>query len=84
MAGKPSFLRDPDQAAELAALLRDTADILERDPDQTSMTRSEAARHNQLIARYHRWADELDAPAEPEARPLHIRPAREQHGEATG
>jgi len=86
MAGKPSFLRDPDQAAELAALLRDTADTEDaqlRDV-QGTLTRRQLAQAQQTIARYRAWADELDAPAEPEARPLHIRPAREEHGEATG
>jgi hypothetical protein len=87
MAGKPSFLRDPDQAAELAALLQDHADALESANDSVGSSRAERARESQTIARYRRWAGELvaepeDAPAE--ARPLHIRPAREQHGEATG
>ncbi len=87
MAGKPSFLRDPDQAAELAALLQDTAEELEESAQHGSMSRSETARHAQTIARYRRWAAELapEAEAEPyEGRPIHIRPAREEHGEATG
>jgi hypothetical protein len=77
----PSFLRDPDQAAELAALLEDYAEELEQDAGQRAgTTRSELARHGQTIARYRRWAAELspetarmDAPAEP---PVQIRPAR--------
>jgi hypothetical protein len=89
MAGKPSFLRDPDQAAELAALLRDTADSeqLAYDAHAGEMDRRTTTAQAQTIARYRRWADELDpelAEAEPEARPLHIRPAREEHKEATG
>lgn len=88
MAVKPSFLRDPDQGAELAALLQDTADGLETGGQGEVLSRAELARHEQTIARYRRWAAELvtepeAAPAE--ARPLHIRPAREQHAEgATG
>lgn len=92
MPSKPSFLRDPDQAAELAALLQDTADTLEArfndDSKQAGgLTRAEAVSRAQTIARYRRWAGELVAP-EPEAAapaPLLIRPKREdQNTEATG
>jgi hypothetical protein len=87
MAGKPSFLRDPDQAAELAALLQDTADDLERDfrSGGDGLPRAERSRQTQTIARYRRWADEL-APAEaeePAQPPVQIRPARDVE-EATG
>lgn len=83
MAGKPSFLRDPDQAAELAALLRDTADAQESDWTSAGRgdlkTRAEQARFNQTIARYRRWADELEPQAEePAPAPVQIRPAREE------
>lgn len=90
MAGKPSFLRDPDQAAELAALLEDTADDHQEQLDgRSDLSRSERARHVQTIARYRRWAGELvtEPEAEPAA-PVQIRPATrhtEQHSEeATG
>ena len=79
MAGKPSFLRDPDQAAELAALLQDIADGLETGGNGEQLSRAELSRHTQTIARYRRWAPELDPKFgdTPEAaRPLHIRPAR--------
>jgi hypothetical protein len=90
MAEKPSFLRDPDQAAELAALLEDTADEREATGDGgIPMSRTEHTRHVQTIARYRRWAAELvtEPEAEPAA-PVHIRPATrhtERHAEgATG
>jgi hypothetical protein len=76
----PSFVRDPDQAAELAAQIRDAADYLQRDYEQNrdGLTRAQRAQIEQTIARYRRWADELDPPAdEAPARPTHIRPARE-------
>lgn len=89
MAGKPSFLRDPDQAAELAALLQDTAGDLDNDlaANRGDMTRRQITQEEATIRRYRAWAAELDpkfgdAPAE--ARPLHIRPARDQNTEATG
>jgi hypothetical protein len=89
MAGKPSFLRDPDQAAELAALLRDTAGDLDNDlaANRDDMTRRQVTQEETTIRRYRAWADELDAPAEAPA-PVQIRPATrhtEQHTEgATG
>lgn len=85
MAGK-SFLRDPDQAAELAALLQDTADALEVDlRTSAGSTRRELAQAEQTIARYRRWADEMtpDAPETEPAAPVQIRPRRDVE-EATG
>lgn len=77
----PSFVRDPDQAAELAALLRDTVTELANDlkANRDSMTQRQQAQEDQTIARYRRWADELDPPADEPAgeRPTHIRPARD-------
>jgi hypothetical protein len=90
MAGKPSFLKDPDQAAELAALLRDTADSRQADFDEASkqaggLTRAGAIARLQLIDRYRRWADELDPEPETEApAPVQIRPATRHTEEATG
>lgn len=91
MAGKPSFLRDPDQAAELAALLQDFADqeelALQSHGDE--MSRVTRIGQEQTIARYRRWAAELVTEPEVEpAAPVQIRPATrhtEQHAEgATG
>lgn len=76
----PSFVRDPNQSAELAALLRDTAGELDDDLEENrdTMNRRQVATEKQTVARYRQWADELDPPvAEPEQRPTHIRPARE-------
>lgn len=77
----PSFVRDPDQAAELAALLRDQADALsdEYGERQYQLSRAQRAQAVQTIARYRRWSDELDPPAEdePAQAPVHIRPARD-------
>lgn len=76
----PSFVRDPNQAAELAALLRDMSSNLDLElaGNREDLTRRERTREEQAIARYRQWADELDPPvAEPEQRPTHIRPARE-------
>lgn len=87
MAGKPSFLRDPDQGAELAALLQDTADEREASGDGlVPMSRTERTRHEQTIARYRRWADELEAKPETDApAPVQIRPATRRDAEgATG
>ncbi len=73
----PSFIRDPDQAAELAALLLDTADAQEQDWTSNGRgelrTRAEQAQYNQRLARYRRWAAEL-SPAGTEPEPLQIRP----------
>jgi hypothetical protein len=79
MAGKPSFLRDPDQAAELAALLQDTAEELENDlaGNRDDLTRRQLAQEEQTIAKYRRWAGELVTEPETEpAEPVQIRPAR--------
>jgi hypothetical protein len=89
MAVKPSFLKDPDQAAELAALLQDTADTMENDWTSTGRgdlkTRAEQARFSQMIARYRRWAAELVTEPEAEApAPVQIRPATRHTEEATG
>lgn len=81
--GVPSFVRDPDQAAELAALLRDLASDLDEELDELKRTGGRARQFTvagQTIARYRRWADELaaesdDEPAEPVRPKLHIRPA---------
>jgi hypothetical protein len=86
MPGKPSFLKDPDQGAELAALLQDIAEEREVAGDGgVPMTRVERARHEQTIARYRRWAAELVTEPEVEApAPLQIRPATRAAEEATG
>jgi hypothetical protein len=90
MAGKPSFLRDPDQTAELAALLQDTADdhADQLQDIRGTLSRSDQTRHEQTIARYRRWAAELvTEPKAPTSAPaqLHVRPKREdQSQEATG
>lgn len=90
MPGKPSFLKDPDQAAELAALLRDIADGREADFGEASkqaggLTRAEAIGRIQLIERYRRWAAELVTEPEAEApAPVQIRPATRHSEEATG
>jgi hypothetical protein len=88
MARTPSFVRDPEQAAELAALLRDSADEQSQllGEQRTEMTRRELTAAEQTIARHRRWADELEPEAE-QAAPLHIRPRREpatERAEATG
>ena len=91
----PSFVRDPDQAAELAALLQDTADALEGDWTSNGRgdlrTRAEQARFNQMITRYRRWAAELTPEADDEdaPEPLQLRPAdpfgeRDEDEGATG
>lgn len=82
----PGFVRDADQAAELAALLQDSADELERiDDGGVPMTRGQRARHDQTIARYRRWAAELtDTDDTDQPAPLQIRPARAHTEEATG
>jgi hypothetical protein len=90
MPGKPSFLKDPDQGAELAALLQDTADDHQDQLQDIggACPRSDLARHEQTIARYRRWAAELVTEPETEASaPVQIRPARQGGGadtEATG
>lgn len=86
----PGFVRDTDQAAELAAVLTDTAAELERELEDNRRAASLSGRQlvqaEQTIARYRRWAAELtdtddtDAPA-----PVQIRPATRAHTEeATG
>jgi hypothetical protein len=88
MAVKPSFLKDPDQAAELAALLQDIADDRQNDLDrlrQGDLSRSDHVEHVQRIARYRRWAAELVTEPEAEApAPVQIRPATQRAEEATG
>jgi hypothetical protein len=70
----PSFVRDPDQAAELAALLEDTADELERElENSTGLVRVDRTRFAQTIARYRRWATELTGETE-QSKPLQVRP----------
>jgi hypothetical protein len=85
----PGFVRDPDQAAELAALLEDTAEELEHQTPTNGLTRRDRARHAQAIARYRRWAAELTAEPEPASDPVQLRPAdpfgdRDDTEEATG
>lgn len=90
----PGFVRDPDQAAELSALLADLAD--EEEADLTTrlrdggLSRRAEERERQTIARYRRWAAEL-APADDAEEfggtaggPVHIRPADTFTEEATG
>jgi hypothetical protein len=92
MAVKPSFLRDPDQAAELAALLRDTAGDLDNDlaTNRGDMTRRQIAQEETTIRRYRQWANELEPGVDEKdagpisvSGPVHIRPARDVEG-ATG
>lgn len=85
----PSFVTDPEQAAELAAMIRDAADGYAQDVrgQGGEMTRRDRARHEQALARYRRWADELapeDGRTGPPGEPLHIRPADFGQRGATG
>jgi len=76
----PSFIRDPDQAARLAALLRDEADTADETlrHGRAELTRRQITQDEQHIAELRRWADELDPPADaPATPPTHIRPARD-------
>ena len=77
----PSFVQDPNKAAELAALIRDVVSELENDLEgnRTGLTRRQVAQEEQTIIRYLGWAAEL-APevveqAEPFRPPLQILPA---------
>lgn len=96
MASKtPSFVRDPDQAAELAALLQDTAVELESDLNDNrraaTLNGRQLVQAEQTIDRYRRWAAEL-TPAQAvsldDEGQLHIRPVpfgeRDEDAEATG
>lgn len=78
-SGTPSFVRDQNQAAELAGLIRDAVTELEKDyaGRKDGLSRVGRIQVEQALERYRGWAEELDPDGEEtdQAEPLQIRPA---------